>query len=171
MLDNAGQATQTFTLREYRHTDLDQIFRLDEVCFTAEFRFDRRSMQRFAEAGNALSLVMEHVTTSDTNMDAATSIAGFAIVHMEGPAVERRGYVVTLDVAPEFRRCGVAGRVMDEMERRAAEARAAHMELHVFAENDAAIQFYERRGYTCLRMQHGFYGRGLDALVYRKKLD
>lgn len=170
MLDDAGQATQTFTLREYRHTDLDQIFRLDEVCFTPEFRFDRRSMQRFAEAGNALSLVVEHVTISDTNTDVAP-IAGFAIVHLERSAAVRRGYVITLDVAPELRRCGLAGRLMNEMERRAAEARAIHMELHVFAENDAAIQFYERRGYTCLGTQRGFYGRGLDALVYRKRLD
>jgi [ribosomal protein S18]-alanine N-acetyltransferase len=169
MLDDAGQATNPFTLREYRHTDLDQIFRLDEVCFAPEFRFDRRSMQRFAEAGNAISLVIEHVTTLDTNSGAA-SIAGFAIVHVEHSTAQRRGYVVTLDVAPELRRCGLAGRLMDEMERRAAEARAIRMELHVFAENDAAIQFYEKRGYACLGMQRGFYGRGLDALVYRKTL-
>jgi [ribosomal protein S18]-alanine N-acetyltransferase len=165
MLDDARHAAPTITLREYRGDDLESIFRLDEVCFTKEFRFGRASMRRFAEAKSAITLVAENATGPDTY-----SITGFVIVHVERLRGERCGYVVTLDVTPEHRRMGLAGRMMDAVESRAAAVGASCMELHVFTENDAAIRFYEARGYGCLGMQEGFYGSGLDALVYRKEL-
>ncbi len=173
MLDNASMASPIFELREYRREDLESIFQLDQICFTAEFRFDRGSMRRFAEAGNAISLVAEYVTGSVTNQnpdDGPRLVAGFVIVHLEWPPAGRCGYVVTLDVAPELRREGLAGRMMDTAELRVKQAGAAFMELHVFAGNEAAIRFYEGRGYVRLGTQRGFYGRGLDAQVYRKRL-
>jgi ribosomal-protein-alanine N-acetyltransferase len=44
------------------------------------------------------------------------------------------------------------------------------MALHVFHGNVAAIQFYENIGYGRAGLAEGFYGRGMDALVYRKQL-
>ena len=164
MLDDAGQALSRIALREYRSTDLDAIFQLDEICFAAEFRFDRVSMRRFAEARNAIALVAEHAAV----LNPKNTIAGFVIVHVERAASARHGYVVTLDVAPELRRTGVAGHMMDEAERLAVKAGASCMELHVFAGNEAAIRFYEERGYVSLGVRCGFYGGELDALVYRK---
>jgi ribosomal-protein-alanine N-acetyltransferase len=165
MLDDARHTAPTITLREYRGEDLEEIFRLDEVCFAKEFRFGRASMRRFAEAKNAISLVAYIATGVDTYL-----IVGFVIVHVERSRAEQCGYVVTLDVAPEYRLIGLAGRMMDAVEGRAAAAGASCMELHVFAENGAAIRFYEARVYKCLGMQKGFYGGGMDALVYRKEL-
>ena len=46
-------------LRDYRETDLEAIYRLDEDCFAAAFRFDRKSMREFAEARNAICLIAE----------------------------------------------------------------------------------------------------------------
>ena len=47
-------------------------------------------------------------------------IVGFVIVHVERVASERRAYVVTLDVAAEYRQKGLAGRLMREAEACAA---------------------------------------------------
>jgi ribosomal-protein-alanine N-acetyltransferase len=136
------------------------MFRLDEVCFTAEFRFDRESMLVFAEARNAIVVVAEV---------GGSEIVGFVIVHVEGAATGRRGYVVTLDVAENHRREGLAGRLMREVEERAAAAGAGWMELHVFTGNEGAIRFYERSGYARVAVRRRFYGSaGLDAFVYRK---
>lgn len=151
-------------IREYSGLDLDRIFRLDEVCFAAEFRFDRQSMRRFVEVKNAIVLIAE---------DDAAEISGFVIVHVEGGGGGVRGYVVTLDVAPARRRMGLAGRLMDESERRARLGGAGWMELHVFTRNDAAVRFYEGRGYERVGLRKGFYGgakEGLDAFVYQKDL-
>ena len=153
--------TDKVVLREYVEGDLDKIVRLDESCFEEEFRFDRRSMKAYAEARNAVSLIAEK----------EGEIAGFAIAHIDHVAAGSRGYVVTLDVAAEFRRRGLAGQMMQAMEMLAEEAGALRMELHVFTGNARAIRFYERLGYERVATRRRFYGaEGLDAYEYRKEL-
>ena len=148
-------------LRKYLEGDLDKIVRLDESCFDEEFRFDRRSMKVYVEALNAVSLIAEK----------DDEIVGFVIVHIDRVATGWRGYVVTLDVAAEFRRRGLAKHMMQAVELLAKTDGAQHMELHVFTENEGAIRFYERMGYERAAMRRRFYGaEGLDAFVYRKKL-
>jgi ribosomal-protein-alanine N-acetyltransferase len=150
-----------FFLRDYRTSDLEGIFRLDEVCFTQEFRFDRESIREFAEKRNAVVQVAE----------VCGRIAGFVIAHVERIASELRAYVVTLDVAPEHRRQGLAMRLLREAESRAKAAGARWIQLHVFTGNEEAIRFYERMGYERIRTRRGFYGAtGLDAFVYGKEL-
>ena len=148
-------------LRRFRADDLEAIFRLDELCFSEQFRFDRESMRKFAEARGAITLIAENVSGE---------LSGFAITHVEKMATGKRAYVVTLDVAFGDRRTGVAGQLMEETERLAALAGAVWIELHVFVENEGAVQFYEGRGYRRLGTSAGFYGRRLDAWVYRKDL-
>ena len=149
-------------IRNYRADDLEAISRLDELCFSENFRFDRESMREFVEEPGAITMIAE---------DAANELVGFVITHVEETAKGSRAYVVTLDVAFESRRSGIAGRLMRETEHRAALAGATRVELHVFVENEGAIRFYEGRGYRRLGMKAGFYGRGLDAWVYRKELE
>jgi ribosomal protein S18 acetylase RimI-like enzyme len=161
MSDSAMGRGAGIILREYRHADLDAIFRLDQICFAAEFRFDRRSMRHFAEGPQAIALVAE---------SGDGGVAGFVIVHVEWVSAEWVGYVVTLDVAPEFRRMGLAGVLMDEASRRVAAAGGHRIELHVYAGNAEAIRLYESRGYVRVGVERGFYGGQLDALVYRIEL-
>jgi ribosomal-protein-alanine N-acetyltransferase len=79
--------------------------------------------------------------------------------------------VVTLDVAEESRKRGLASRMMQEVERRARAVGARRMELDVFTGNEGAIRFYERIGYERVGVRLGFYGApGRDAFVYRKEL-
>jgi [ribosomal protein S18]-alanine N-acetyltransferase len=149
-------------LRDYRATDLDAMFRLDEACFEAPFRFDRESMREFAEEANAIVRIAE---------DAGGEMAGFVIVHIERVVTGWRAYVVTLDVAAECRQLGLGRRLMREAEVCAAAAGVRWMQLHVFTGNAGAVQFYERLGYERIRVQRRFYGAaGLDAFVYGKEL-
>jgi [ribosomal protein S18]-alanine N-acetyltransferase len=157
-------AMDEISLRNYRGLDIEAMFRLDIDCFAPEFRFDRESMRAFAEDRGAIALLAETM---------GGELAGFVIIHVERVAVRRRrGYVVTLDVAEEWRRKGLAGRLMREAEARAIAAGARWMELHVFTGNDAAIRFYERLGYERIALRQRFYGaEGLDAFVYRKEIE
>ncbi len=154
-------------LRGYRPSDLQAMFALDEVCFEQPFRFDLRAMRRFAEAPGALVVIASTKAT-------LAGLCGFAIVHLEGVTGRRRGYVVTLDVAPQRRRSGVASLLMDEAESLAAEVGAGRMALHVFTGNAGAMRFYEARGYERTGLQRGFYGMddsvSRDGLVYSKRL-
>ena len=148
--------------RDYRTTDLDAMFRLDEACFTEEFRFDRESMREFAEQANAIVRIAER---DDGEM------VGFVIVHAERVVTGSQGYVVTLDVAAECRQNGLATRLMREVEASVMAAGARWIQLHVFTGNTGAIRFYERMGYERISMTQDFYGEaGLDAFVYGKEL-
>ena len=153
------------TLRPYQPEDLDAIFRMDQACFEEPFRFDRRSMRRFAEAHNALALVAE---------TSAGEMAGFVIVHLERNNGATTGYIVTLDVAPQHRRSGIATLLMTEAEGQAQGAGASSTTLHVYTANETALRFYEQRSYSRLGIQRRFYGRkegaDLDAFVYSKQL-
>jgi ribosomal-protein-alanine N-acetyltransferase len=149
-------------IRDYRAADLDAMFRLDEACFTEEFRFDRESMREFAEERDAIVRIAE---------TAGGEMVGFVIVHVERVAMGWRAYVVTLDVAAEWRQKGLGRRLMREAEACAVTAGVRWMQLHVFTGNAGAIRFYERLAYEQIRVQRRFYGAaGLDAFVYGKEL-
>ena len=149
-------------LREYSERDLGIIFALDEVCFEAPFRFSARTMQQFAEARNALTVIAESETTGE--------IAGFAIAHVERAGKGLRAYVVTLDVVPQHRRHGLARQMMQRIEQQALDVGCEAVELHVSVDNGGAIAFYESEGYERSHMVKSFYGLGRHAYVYRKTL-
>jgi ribosomal-protein-alanine N-acetyltransferase len=145
------------TLREYRPGDWKAMYALDVECFAPEFRFSRRVMRGFAEAPGAIVVLAE----------SAGALVGFCVVQME----EQEGYVVTLDVAPAWRRQGLARQMMEDVEAKVRAADGSGMALHVFTENAGAMRFYESIGYSRAGRAEGFYGRGLDALGYRKRYE
>jgi ribosomal-protein-alanine N-acetyltransferase len=130
------------TLRDYRpdSTDWQVMHALDLVCFAPPFHFTRSAMRRFAETPGAITLLAE----------ADGLLAGFSIAHLATqPSGTRQpdartGYIVTLDVAPEWRRKGLARRLMHQIELRAHTAGAHSMALHVFPGNLAAVNCTRR---------------------------
>ncbi len=149
-------------LREYSDKDLGIIFALDEMCFEPPFRFSARAMRQFAEARNALTVVAEDEATGE--------VAGFCIAHVERARKGLKAYVVTLDVAPQCRRHGLARQMMQRIEQQAAETGCDAVALHVSVENEGAISFYESEGYERLHRVKSFYGLGRHAYVYGKAL-
>src|ERR1700728_2056558 len=100
-----------FVFRDYRASDLEAMFQLDEACFDDVFRFDRESIRDFAEERNAVVRVAEN---------SCGEITGFVIVHVERVKATWRAYVVTLDVAAAYRQRGLATRVANPLCRYAA---------------------------------------------------
>ena len=150
-------------LRGYRAEDLEALCLLDEACFSPEFRFDRESMRRFVGYRRSVVVLAEY----------DHQLIGFVIVHLEGSGKALGAYVVTLDVAERSRRLGLAGRLMEEATMQARSAGALWMGLHVSAENQGAVAFYERAGYLRGERIRGFYGLDeagaeMDAWVYRR---
>jgi ribosomal-protein-alanine N-acetyltransferase len=157
----SANAEEHVVMREYREGDVEAMNALDLECFEPAFRFSRRAMRRFAEARGAVTVLAE---VEDANAE-KPELVGFCIVQVE----EQAGYVVTLDVAPGWRRQALARRLMEDAEARVQASGSLGMELHVSTGNLGAIAFYERIGYARVGMVEGFYGRGLDALVYVKR--
>ena len=152
-------ARSDIVLRSYESQDLDAIVELDTQCFEPPFRFSSAAMRRFAEAKNAWVVVAE----------SEGAVAGFCIVHLERAETLDVGYVVTIDVAPGFRRRGLGEEMLAVGEAWVRASGGAGIMLHVFVKNDAAIRFYERLGYKRVGGQRGFYGPGIDAAMYWKE--
>jgi ribosomal-protein-alanine N-acetyltransferase len=153
---NSEARTTHATLRSYRLGDWRAMHALDLVCFEPVFQFSRGAMRAFAEAPGAVTVLAE----------ADEQLAGFCLAQLE----ERTGYVVTLDVAPAYRRRGLARRLMAEVESKLHSAGAAQMDLHVFTSNEEAVRFYESIGYARVGVAKNFYAQNLNALLYRKTL-
>jgi [ribosomal protein S18]-alanine N-acetyltransferase len=147
----------------YRAGDYVAMHRLDLLCFAPAFQFDLETMKQAAEAASAIVVIAESGPRHE--------MAGFIILHLEGSGAKKYAYVVTLDVAPDARRSGIATLMLNHAEQQAQAAGAHRVALHVAVENTAAVQFYERQKYVKAGMAKGFYREaGLDAFVYARQL-
>jgi ribosomal-protein-alanine N-acetyltransferase len=150
----------SWTLRAGLEGDITSMYLLDLKCFDEPFRFDMRAMRRFVMYRGAIVILAE----------AAGELVGFVVVHVIRRSNRKFGYVVTLDVASDYRRQGLARALVSGAETRAAEAGASMMILHVFERNAAAVALYERQGYRRQEFCPSFYGQDLDAWVHGKSL-
>ena len=148
----------------YRPGDYEAMYRLDLLCFTPTFQFDVETMRQAAEAEAAIVVLAERENQRD--------LAGFTILHLEESGDRKYAYIVTLDVAPDARRSGIATLMLTHAEEQARAAGARRVALHVALDNATAIHFYERQKYVKAGFARGFYREaGLDALVYSKRLE
>jgi ribosomal protein S18 acetylase RimI-like enzyme len=77
------------------------------------------------------------------------------------------GWVTTLGVLPEYRRQGIARRLLVECESR---INLAKVRLSVRRSNLSAIQLYSQAGYHQVEIWSHYYSGGEDALVLEKPL-
>ena len=148
----------------YRPGDYEAMHSLDLRCFEPAFQFDLATMKQMAEDTSAIVVVAERFATHE--------MTGFVILHLLRSDTRKDAYVVTLDVAPEERRAGIATLVLTHAEQQARVAGAHRVALHVAVDNKPAIQFYERQKYVKAGVAKSFYREaGLDAFIYAKQLD
>lgn len=78
--------------------------------------------------------------------------------------------ILTLAVAPETRRQGVASALLREAEARARAAGSTRMFLEVSTVNTAAQSLYARAGYRRVGLRRAYYPNGADAAVLARAL-
>ncbi|TRW95465.1 GNAT family N-acetyltransferase [Paracoccus sp. M683] len=87
-----------------------------------------------------------------------------------GRAIAGEAELLTLAVAPEARRQGLASALLAEF---AAASRAREAEtafLEVASDNAAALALYRRHGWAGAGLRRDYYAPGIDALVLRLAL-
>ncbi len=82
--------------------------------------------------------------------------------------------IVTLCVAPDARRRGVARALLADLESLARAARSSRLVLEVAADNRPALRLYESCGFTPIGRRAGYYRRGdaapADAVMLARDL-
>lgn len=91
-------------------------------------------------------------------------VSGYAGLMVVGTQAD----VQTVAVAPSAGGRGLGGRLLRRMLDQARDAGARTVMLEVRADNDRALNLYERNGFERIARRSGYYGPGRDALILRR---
>lgn len=130
-----SNSQQTFIIRSYRASDRDDVERLWSRVFPDDPPWNAPALmiERKLRVQPELLLVGE--------IDA--TIAGAVIAGFDGV----RGWIHHLAVAPEFRRCGLATKLMRAAEAGLGKLGCSKVNLQVRATNREVVAFYQTLGY------------------------
>ncbi len=165
-----------FTIRDYRAADFDRLWQIDQACFPDGIAYTQMDLTGFIMKRNAITLVaemqmasVEEISPADSDVSAdGARIAGFAVAH---PTRGKIGRVLTLDIVPEARRCGLASRLMEACERRMRAAGCTKVYLETAVNNEPALKLYHKLGYEVVRTLPEYYSsHSLDAFLMTKSL-
>ena len=164
-LDHCNPHTETvhFVIRDYRATDFDRLWRIDQLCFPPGIAYTQMDLTGFVTRRKSITLVAEFASGSEF----VGMIAGFAVAQ----PIRNIGRILTLDILPEARRSGLGSHLMEQCENRLRAAGCQQIFLETAVDNDAAIALYRKLGYAVLRTLPLYYPtHALDAFLMGKQL-
>lgn len=135
---------------------LDSLYKIEQQCFSEE-AFSKRQLTYLLKDFKSIALVAK----------ADGAIAGFIIAQMETDGVTF-GHVLTLNVAPSFRRRAVATKLLEEMELQLKQRGINECRLEVREDNHEAITLYLKVGYFTVGLLKRYYGQKHG--LYLKKI-
>ena len=152
-----------FVIRNYRATDFDCLWKIDQTCFPPGIAYTQMDLTGFITRRKAITLVAEY--TAGGVLDGA--VAGFAVAQ----PVKKVGRILTLDILPQARRFRLATRLTQECEARLRDAGCQQVYLETAVTNEPAIRLYSKLGYQILRKLPLYYPtHALDAYLMGKLL-
>lgn len=146
------------TLRNFKPEDFDTLYEIDQACYEPEVAYSQRELRAYLRFNGSDCLVAED--------EAARQIAGFCISARR----DERGYIVTIDVLPQFRRHHVGTMLLTEIERRLASNGVREIALETATDNDSAVAFWTKHGYRNRGVKKDYYPGGRDAFAMSKTL-
>ena len=84
-------------------------------------------------------------------------------------AVADEAEIITIGVAPDARRTGIAAAMLGIIEGDLKKRDVKHIFLEVAADNAPARALYQNNGYVEIGVRPGYYG-GIDAIMMRKDI-
>lgn len=151
------KSTVRVTLRNYQPEDFDILHEIDQICYEHEVAYSKRELRAYLRLKGSECVVAE----------VENKIAGFCISARR----EEQGYIVTIDVLPGHRRLHIGTQLLEEIERRLAEAGVSEITLETATDNASAVAFWKKHGYRSRGIREGYYPNGRDAYAMIKRLD
>ena len=137
---------------------LDKLYQIEEQCFDQE-AFTKRQIAYLLTDYNTIALVAK----------ANTDIAGFIIVQVEIENDTLFGHIITVNVAPSYRRKGIARKLLEEIEDIFKQKGISECHLEVREDNNAALKLYQSLGYQKIGKLERYYGK-THGLCLKKNL-
>jgi ribosomal protein S18 acetylase RimI-like enzyme len=160
------------TLRNFNPGDFDTLYEIDQACYEPEVAYSQRELRAYLRFSGSDCLVAETEAEAKTKAESADAptpqnqIAGFCISARR----DESGYIVTIDVLPEFRRHHVGSILLAEIERRLAANGVREITLETATDNESAVAFWTKHGYRNRGIKKDYYPGGRDAFAMAKTL-
>jgi [ribosomal protein S18]-alanine N-acetyltransferase len=142
-----------FHIRLMRQRDLDAILQVEHVSFGKD-AYDRKLFAEYSHICGDLFLVGE----------VRSRVCGYCLTCTRGERAE----LVSIAVDPAVRGKGLASALLESTFRRLRRRDVAFVSLMVRLTNAAALRFYEKYGFTKVRVVHRYYEGGGDGWLMRK---
>jgi ribosomal protein S18 acetylase RimI-like enzyme len=151
-------------IRRATVSDIPALLEVENRSFGSD-RLTRRNFNYLLKRGNAVCLVE---TAGSVDMRSEGRIAGYVLLLFNAGTSLARIYSFAVD--PDFRRTGVAIRLLDAAEREAREHECVYIRLEVRRDNEPAIDLYRRAGYREFGIYRDYYADHMEALRLEKRL-
>lgn len=150
------------TLRKYQPKDFSRLLAIDQSCFVEGIAYSPEEMRYFLGMPTAISLV--------GLLD--EEIMGFVIADRFRPRRASRsvGKIITIDVAPQAQHTGLGTSLMSSAEAELKQTGCDYVSLEVAVDNEPALRFYKKHGYSVLKVLPRYYLDSIDGLLMGKKL-
>jgi ribosomal protein S18 acetylase RimI-like enzyme len=168
---NAARIGMKIALRSYQPVDFEILHRIDQACYSADTAYSRADLRTYLDFVGAECIVAEieesvgRLGAQDGEPEAAR-VVGFCIGARRGD----HGHIITMDVLTDFRRNGVGGALLAEIERRMIATGVERVGLETATDNDAGIAFWRRHGYVSVGVKKGYYAGRRDAYYMTKAM-
>ena len=147
----------SLVLRPYVFADFEPLYLLDRICYPPGIAYTKRMLRWYLALPGAVCVIAE---------TRERKLAGFILAFPDPP----EGHIITLDVAPEFRRQGAGSLLYNAAEKQLAALGVATLELETATDNAAGVAFWTRHGYRSDGLLRGYYLDRVDAFHMRKSL-
>jgi [ribosomal protein S18]-alanine N-acetyltransferase len=137
---------------------LDQLYEIEKKCFNQE-AFSKQQIAYLLNDYNSLSYIAK---IND-------QIAGFIIAQIDMEHNQLFGHIVTIEVIAQYRRKGVAQKLLNEVETIAKLKGAKECRLEVRENNLVALKLYQKFGYKKIAKLENYYPTA-HGLYLRKNL-
>lgn len=131
---------------------------LHQACF--EQAWDEKAITEILTMAGATGLIVQN--SEETPL-------GFMLFRVTADEAE----IISIGVEPSARKNGFAGQLLQTSIRRAALEGASRMFLEVAQDNENAISFYEKAGFSIAGRRPDYYHRTakkIDALIYVREI-
>lgn len=126
---------------------LDKLWAIENQCFEQE-AFTKQQLAYLIADYNTIGL------TALANGE----IVGFALARVNIRRNVTFGHILTIDVAPTYRRKGIAQKLLQEIENTLRDRGVNECRLEVRENNKAALNLYRKLGYTKIGRLEKYYG-------------
>jgi ribosomal protein S18 acetylase RimI-like enzyme len=149
-------------VRKYQPQDFPRLLEIDQACFVEGIAYSKEEMLYFVGMPMAISLV----GLQDEE------IMGFIIADRFRPrrASRSMGKIITIDVAPAAQHSGLGTLLMSAAEGELKSAGCDYVSLEVAVDNEPALKFYKKHGYSVLKVLPRYYLDSIDGLLMGKRL-